>query len=53
VAILEDEVATLKRFYRESNGMIRLQPANAEMKPLFVSRVELRGVVRSVIRRFR
>jgi repressor LexA len=44
---------TLKRFYRESNGMIRLQPANAEMKPLFVSRVELRGVVRSVIRRFR
>jgi SOS-response transcriptional repressor LexA len=33
--------------------MIRLQPANAEMKPLFVSRVELRGVVRSVIRRFR
>lgn len=53
VAILEDEVATLKRFYREPNGMVRLQPANAEMKPLFVSRVELRGVVRGVIRRFR
>jgi repressor LexA len=53
VAILEDEVATLKRFYREPNGMIRLQPANAEMQPLFVSRVELRGVVRGVIRRFR
>jgi repressor LexA len=53
VAILEDEVATLKRFYREPNGMVRLQPANAELQPLFVSRVELRGVVRGVIRRFR
>jgi repressor LexA len=53
VAILEDEEATLKRFYRESNGMIRLQPANAEMAPIFTSRVQLRGVVRGVIRRFR
>ena len=49
VAILEDEEATLKRFYRESNGMIRLQPANSEMEPLFTSRVQLRGVVRGVI----
>ncbi|MFK7739409.1 MAG: transcriptional repressor LexA [Planctomycetota bacterium] len=53
VAILEDEEATLKRFYRESNGMIRLQPANSEMEPLFTSRVQLRGVVRGVIRKFR
>lgn len=53
VAILEDEEATLKRFYRERNGMIRLQPANAEMEPILVSRVQLRGVVRGVIRRFR
>ena len=53
VAILEDEEATLKRFYREPNGMIRLQPANSEMEPLFTSRVQLRGVVRGVIRKFR
>jgi non-ribosomal peptide synthetase component F len=52
VALLKDSDVTLKTFYRD-NGRIRLQPANAEMKPLFVSRVELRGVVRSVIRRFR
>ena len=52
VAILEDEEATLKRFYRESNGMIRLQPANSEMEPLFTNRVQLRGVVRGVIRKF-
>lgn len=53
VAILEDEEATLKRFYRESNGMVRLQPANASMEPIFTSRVQLRGVVRGVVRRFR
>ena len=52
-AILEDEEATLKRFYRETNGMIRLQPANSEMEPLFTNRVQLRGVVRGVIRKFR
>ena len=53
VAILEDEEATLKRFYRESNGMIRLQPANSEMEPLFTNRVQLRGVVRGVVRNYR
>lgn len=53
VAILDDEEATLKRFYRERNGMVRLQPANSSMEPIFVSRVQLRGVVRGVIRRFR
>jgi repressor LexA len=53
VAILDDEEATLKRFYRENNGMIRLQPANSTMEPIFTSRVQLRGVVRGVIRRFR
>jgi repressor LexA len=53
VAILDDEEATLKRFYRERNGMIRLQPANASMEPIYVSRVAVRGVVRGVVRRFR
>lgn len=53
VAILDDEEATLKRFYRERNGAIRLQPANSSMDPIFTTRVQLRGVVRGVIRRFR
>ena len=53
VAILEGEEATLKRFYRERSGMIRLQPANASMEPLFTTEVQIRGVVRGVVRRFR
>ncbi|MEO6595782.1 MAG: transcriptional repressor LexA [Planctomycetota bacterium] len=53
VAILEGEEATLKRFYREANGSIRLQPANDSMDPIYTTRVQVRGVVRGVIRRFR
>ncbi|HLU38234.1 MAG TPA: transcriptional repressor LexA [Planctomycetota bacterium] len=53
VAILPDEEATLKRYYREPDGRVRLQPANAEMEPIYVDEVEIRGVVRGVVRRFR
>ena len=53
VAVLEDEEATLKRFYRERNGVIRLQPANSSMEPILTTNVRVRGVVRGVIRRFR
>jgi repressor LexA len=44
--------ATLKRFYREKDGKIRLQPANATMTPLIVSErdVRIQGKVISVIR---
>ena len=52
VAILENEEATLKRFYRE-RGVIRLQPANSELDPIYPERVEIRGVVRGVVRSFR
>jgi repressor LexA len=51
VAVLPDEQTTLKRFYREGER-IRLQPANADQAPLFVSSVEIRGVVLGVVRRF-
>jgi len=52
VAVLDDEV-TLKRFYREKGGKVRLQPANARLKARRVasSTVKIRGVVRGVIRR--
>jgi len=49
VAIVDDEEATLKRFYHE-NGRIRLQPANATLAPLYPERLEIRGVLRGVVR---
>ncbi|MEW6072400.1 MAG: transcriptional repressor LexA [Planctomycetota bacterium] len=52
VAVLPGEEATLKRFYREPDGRIRLQPANTAHAPLIVPEVEIRGVVIGVIRRY-
>jgi repressor LexA len=54
VAIVDGE-ATLKRLYREGSDSFRLQPANASMSPIYVrppQRLEIRGVVRGVIRRY-
>ncbi len=51
VAVLPDGEATLKRFYREK-GRIRLQPANSAMEPIYVTDVEIRGVVIGVVRKY-
>ncbi len=52
VALLPDGEATLKRFYREK-GRIRLQPANPKYKPIWLTEVEVQGIVIGVIRRMR
>lgn len=51
VALLNNAFATLKKFYREAHT-IRLQPANATMKPIYCKDVAIRGVVRGIIRKF-
>jgi repressor LexA len=52
VAVLPDGEATLKRFFVERSGRIRLQPANAAMQPIHPDRVEIRGVVIGVLRKY-
>ncbi len=42
--------ATLKRFYLEKNR-IRLEPANATMKPIYVKNAKILGVVVGVVRK--
>ena len=53
VALVGGE-ATLKRFYREPGGKIRLQPANAEMPPIVVpgAEVKIQGRVIGVLRKY-
>jgi len=52
VALLDNQYATLKRFYRESDH-IRLQPANSTMEPFIIKGdVNIQGIVRAVIRKF-
>jgi repressor LexA len=54
VALVGNEDATLKRFYREPGGKIRLQPANSEMAPLIVpaADVKIQGRVVGVLRKY-
>src|SRR3989338_9140399 len=49
VAIINGNEATLKRIYKEKNG-IRLQPANESYKPILTKNVEIRGKVTGVLR---
>ncbi|MCY2989199.1 MAG: transcriptional repressor LexA [Planctomycetota bacterium] len=49
VALNEDNEATLKYWYPEKKR-IRLQPANAKMKPIYVTNALVRGVVVGVVR---
>ena len=49
VAMTEEEEATVKRFFKESNK-IRLQPENATMDPLIFDRVSILGKVVGVFR---
>jgi repressor LexA len=54
IALLDGERATLKKFFRESDGRVRLQPANATMDPIYVDGQDLRiqGVVIGVLRKY-
>jgi repressor LexA len=54
VALVHGDSATVKRFYREPGGWIRLQPANPTMPPLRVNErdVIVQGVVVGVIRKY-
>jgi repressor LexA len=54
VALVGGTDATLKRFYREPGGKIRLQPANSEMQPIVVhaNDVKIQGRVIGILRKY-
>lgn len=51
VALLDNGMATLKRFFKEATR-IRLEPANAAMSPIFVKNVTIQGRVVGLIRKY-
>jgi repressor LexA len=55
VALVHGTESTLKRFYREQDGSVRLQPANAAMEPIRVpaSEVQVQGRLLAVLRKYR
>ena len=54
IALVRGTDVTLKKFYRDPDGRVRLQPANATMQPLFVDpdQVQVQGVVVGVLRKY-
>ncbi len=54
IAMLEGSSATVKRYYRERDGRIRLQPSNDQMAPIYVreDQMQVRGIVVGVLRRY-
>jgi repressor LexA len=53
IAMLGGSSATVKKFYRERDGRIRLQPANETMAPMYVHEndITIQGIVVGVLRR--
>ena len=54
VALFENGEATLKKYFSEKDGIIRLQPANTSMQPFYVPEQDLRiqGRVIAVLRKY-
>jgi repressor LexA len=50
VALVGDEDATVKRFFREA-GRVRLQPENDDMEAMYPEQVRILGTVKAVLRR--
>ena len=50
VALVGDEDATVKRFFKEGSR-VRLQPENDSMEPTYPEQVSILGTVTAVLRR--
>jgi repressor LexA len=51
IAIVDDQNATLKRFYKEKDRA-RLQPANDDYQPVYTDNCRIEAVVIGLIRKF-
>lgn len=51
VALVDDNLATLKRFYNE-DGTVVLRPANSAMEPIYPKSVRIQGRAVGLVRRF-
>jgi len=51
VALVDNNLATLKRFYNE-NGKVVLKPANSEMSPIYPNTLIIQGKAVGIVRKF-
>jgi repressor LexA len=55
VALVAGTETTLKRFYREPGDVVRLQPANSTLKPIYVPArdIQIQGRLLAVLRKYK
>ncbi len=51
VALVDDNLATLKKFYKEGDVVV-LRPANASMEPIYPKTLKIQGRVVGLVRRY-
>ena len=51
VAIVDDNLATLKKFYKENNTVV-LKPANSSMQPIYPNSLIIQGKVVGLVKNF-
>lgn len=51
VALLENGLATLKKFFKEDHR-IKLMPANSKMQPIYATDVQVQGKLTALIRKY-
>lgn len=51
VALVDDNLATLKKFYKENDRVV-LRPANSTMQPIYPNRLLIQGRVVGLVRKF-
>ncbi len=52
VALVDDNLATLKRFYKEGEKVV-LKPANSAMEPIYPNSLRIQGIAVGVVRKFK
>jgi repressor LexA len=52
VALVDDNLATLKRFYKEGDSVV-LKPANSTMEPIYPKYLKIQGIAVGVVRKFK
>ncbi len=52
VALVDDNLATLKKFYKEGERVV-LRPANSAMEPIYPNSLRIQGIAVGVVRKFK
>ncbi|MDR0697573.1 MAG: transcriptional repressor LexA [Christensenellaceae bacterium] len=50
LAMIDEEIATIKRYYKSDNGVVRLHSENEDMKDIYPEKLDILGLVVGLVR---